>query len=156
MTRGELEFVRRLYAAGTSLDREELLAAVPAYVEAICDPEIEWVEDPRRADGRVYRGHAGVVRSFRRWLEQFSDYALEVQRVVDCGDAALVVVRELGWGGAAGTPVSTVVFQLVSIRDRKLVRFREFVDEATALRAAGLAEMPSESADEAPVAGVSA
>jgi hypothetical protein len=23
----------------------------------ICDPEIEWIEDPQRADSRTYRGH---------------------------------------------------------------------------------------------------
>ena len=38
------------------------------------DPEIEWVEDPRRADGRVYRGHEGVRESWERWLENFDRY----------------------------------------------------------------------------------
>lgn len=72
--------------------------------------------------------------------------------MVDCGDAVLVVVRELGWGGTSGTPASAVVYQLVTVRDRKLVKFREFVDERSALHAAGLAEMPPEAEEEAAVA----
>jgi hypothetical protein len=36
------------------MDKDAMLAALPEMIPQICDPEIEWVEDPQRADGRVY------------------------------------------------------------------------------------------------------
>jgi hypothetical protein len=63
-----VDFVSSLYAAG-SMDKEQLLAALPDLIRQACDPEIEWVEDPERADGRTYWGHDGVLRSFQQWLE---------------------------------------------------------------------------------------
>jgi hypothetical protein len=48
------------------MDKQVLLAALPELIAQVCDPGIEWVEDPQRADGRVYRGHEGVQQSFER------------------------------------------------------------------------------------------
>jgi hypothetical protein len=58
-----------------------MLAALPTLIEQACDPDIEWVEDPQRADGRIYRGHAGVRESWERWLEDFDAYGFEVERI---------------------------------------------------------------------------
>jgi hypothetical protein len=60
MSQENVDFLTGLFTAADSLDREALLKALPDLIEHMCDPEIEWVEDPQRADGRVYRGHAGV------------------------------------------------------------------------------------------------
>ena len=71
MSQDNVDFLTGLFAAAESLDKEAMLAALPTLIEQACDPEIEWVEDPQRADGRVYRGHAGVRESWERWLEDF-------------------------------------------------------------------------------------
>ena len=52
-----MEFLRNFLAGPQSLEKEALLAALPQLIPEICDPEIEWVEDPTRADSRTYRGH---------------------------------------------------------------------------------------------------
>src|SRR5436190_198345 len=67
---------------------------LPQVIEQTCDPEIEWVEDPQRADGRTYRGHAGVRDSFERWLEGFDEYSFELEEIIDCGENVLVVTNE--------------------------------------------------------------
>jgi hypothetical protein len=69
MSQENVEFLRNLFAGAEALDKEAMLAALPDLIAATCDPEIEWVEDPQRADGRVYRGHDGVRESWKRWLE---------------------------------------------------------------------------------------
>src|SRR5439155_406990 len=56
----DVEFVRGFFEGSVSADKEALLEMLPQVIEQTCDPEIEWVEDPQRADGRTYRGHAGV------------------------------------------------------------------------------------------------
>ena len=70
------------------------------------DPEIEWHEDPQRADARVYRGHDGVRESFERWLDQWDEYGFEAERVIDCGNDVLVLSRNTGAEDEAGTTVS--------------------------------------------------
>ena len=104
------------------------------------DPEIEWHEDPQRADGHVYRGHDGVRESFERWLDQWDEYGTEVERFIDCGDDVLLVAREHGRGARSGATVSGRIFIVMSFHNGKVLRYREFYDEAAALEAVGLSE----------------
>ncbi|HEY2181783.1 MAG TPA: nuclear transport factor 2 family protein [Solirubrobacteraceae bacterium] len=120
------------------MDKQALLAALPEIISSMCDPEIEWVEDPQRADGRIYRGHAGVYESFERWLEGFDKYDVEAEQFVDGGDHVLVVTREQARGGASRATVSSRNYAVFTIREGKLLRYREFYDEHAARRAAGL------------------
>ena len=90
MSQENVEMVKGFLAAGAEMDKQTLLAALPEVIAQTCDPEIEWHEDPQRADARVYRGHDGVRESVERWLDQWDEYGTEAERFVDCGDAALV------------------------------------------------------------------
>ena len=69
MSQENVEFLEGLFSGAADMDKQALLDALPDLIPQICDPEIEWVEDPRRADRRVYRGHEGVRESWERWLE---------------------------------------------------------------------------------------
>jgi ketosteroid isomerase-like protein len=140
MSQENLEFVKGLLSAGVTMDKQALLAALPEFVEQICDPEIEWIEDPQRADGRVYRGHEGVRESWEQWFEQWEEYQAEVEDIVDCGDVVFVVMRERGRGTSSGADVSARNFMVLTFRDGKILRYQEFYDEAAARQAAGLPE----------------
>src|SRR3977135_3863306 len=69
MSRENVEFVEGLLAGVGEMDKQALLAALPELIAEACDADIEWVEDPKRADGGVYRGHEGVRRSWEQGLE---------------------------------------------------------------------------------------
>ena len=138
MSRENREFVEALFAGAGAMDKQALLAALPGLISQICDPDVEWVEDPNRADGRVHRGHAGVHASFEHWLEGFEEYSFEVEQVEDCGDEVLVVAREQARGSASGAAISARNYAVLTIRDGKLLRYREFYDERAAPEAAGL------------------
>jgi ketosteroid isomerase-like protein len=140
MSQENVEFVEGLFAATDGMDKEAFLAILPAFIEQTCDPEIEWIEDPQRADGRTYRGHEGVRESWERWLDQWDQYGWEAERIVDCGDAVLVVSREHGRGTASGVTVSARNHIVLTFRDGKILRYQEFYDEADAKKAAGLSE----------------
>jgi ketosteroid isomerase-like protein len=140
MSQENVEFVKGWFAAAEGMDKQTLLAALPEFVEQTCDPEIEWSEDPQRADARIYRGHEGVRESFEQWLDQWEEYAFEVERIVDCGEAVLAVTHEHGRGTTSGASVSARNFMVLTFRDGKLLRYQEFYDEADALKAAGLSE----------------
>ncbi len=138
MSQENVEFAKGLFAAGSDMDKEAFLSALPELIAQGCDPEIEWHEDPQRADARVYRGHDGVLKSFEQWLDQWDEYGTEADQFIDCGDDVLVVAREHGRGARSGATVSSRIFVVVTFRNGKLLRYREFYDEAAALEAAGL------------------
>jgi ketosteroid isomerase-like protein len=140
MSRANVEFAEGLYAAGAAgTDKQTLLASLPELVPQLCDPEIEWIEDPQRADRRIYRGHAGVRESWERWLEAFDEYSIELEQVIDCGDEdVLVVSLEQIQGAVSGAPMTSRHYAVLTIREGKLLRFREFYDEGAARQAARL------------------
>ena len=138
MSQENIEFVKSFFAAGEAMDKQALLAALPEFIEQTCDPDIEWIEDPQRADGRVYRGHEGVRESWEQWLEQWEEYGFEIERIVDCGEAVLVASREYGRGTASGATVSARNFMVLTFREGKILRYQEFYEEADAREAAGL------------------
>jgi len=138
MSQENMEFVKGLWAAGESMDKQALLAALPDLIAQTCDPEIEWVEDPQRADGRVYRGHEGVRESWERWLENFDEWGFEIERIRDHGNRVLVVSEEHGRGSGSEAEVSARNYMVLTFRAGKILRYEEFYDEAQALEAAGL------------------
>jgi ketosteroid isomerase-like protein len=140
MSQENVDFLAGLFAAAESLDKEALLAALPTLIEQTCDPDIEWVEDPQRADARVYRGHEGVRESWERWLEDFDAWGWEVERITAHGDRVLVVVVEHGRGSASQAEVSGRSYMVCTLRAGKILRYQEFYDEGQALEAAGLSE----------------
>ena len=116
-----------------------MLAALPELIAQACDPDIEWVEDPQRADRRIYHGHEAVQQSWERWLEQWDEYGFEAERFIDCGDDVLVVAHEHRRGRTSGASVSSRIYAVYTIRAGKIARYREFYDEQAALEAVGLA-----------------
>lgn len=134
-------FVAGIFDAAEGMDKQAMVAALPDLVPQLCDPEVEWIEDPQRADARVYRGHDGVIESWRQWLDGFGSYGFEVERIADCGGGdVFVAVREHGTGALSEAQVGATIYQVITVKDRKLRRYREFYDEAAALEAAGMSE----------------
>ena len=140
MSQENVEFVEGLMAGAGDMDKQALLAILPDFIAQVCDPDIEWVEDPQRADGRVYRGHDGVRESWERWLENWDEYQGEPEQFIDCGDDVLVVMRERGRGRVSGASVTARNFAVFTMHTGKIVRYREFYDEHAALKAVGLEE----------------
>jgi ketosteroid isomerase-like protein len=140
MSQENVEFLEGLFAGAAEMDKQALLDALPELIAQTCDPEIEWVEDPRRADRRVYRGHDGVRESWVRWLENFEEWGFEAERMVDCGDKVLVYAREEGRGSLSGGTIGQRIYNVYTFRDGKIARYEEFYEEQDALKAAGLSE----------------
>jgi ketosteroid isomerase-like protein len=137
MSQENVEFVKGLWAAGESMDKQALLAALPDMIAQTCDPEIEWVEDPGRADGRVYRGHEGVRESWERWLENFDEWGFEIERISEHGDRVLVESTERGRGSSSEAEVSARNYMVLTFRAGKILRYQEFYNEDQALEAVG-------------------
>ena len=140
MSHENVEFIRNLFSAGASMDKQALLDALPELIPQVADPDVEWIEDPTRVDSRTYRGHDGVLASWKQWLDEWDEYGFEIERLVDCGEEVFVVARESGSGAASGATVSSHIYLVVTVREQKIRRWREFYDESAARNAAGLIE----------------
>jgi ketosteroid isomerase-like protein len=113
---------------------------------AFYDPGIEW--DASRAAGinpdiaGVYHGHEGVRSYWRNWLSAWSDLDFEIQDVVDGGDEVVLLIRnQRQWGRHSGIATDIPPYGLVfTIRGGKVVRWRAYSDQESALEAAGLRE----------------
>jgi ketosteroid isomerase-like protein len=135
MSQENVEIATRWYEPATG--KSELLAAMPRTM-ALCHPDVEWSAPE---DGTIYRGREGVRQRLEEWLQSFADYRYDVEQIIDCGgDEVLVEATEVGWGAMSGAEVRSTNYELLTIRDRMIVRIREFYDEGEALEAAGLSE----------------
>jgi ketosteroid isomerase-like protein len=90
----------------------------------------------------VYHGHEGVRAYWRNWLSAWSDLDFELQDVVDAGDEVVALIRnQRQWGRHSGIVTEVQPYGLVfTIRDGKVVRWRAYPDQDSALEAAGLSE----------------
>ena len=140
MSRENVKIVEALLAGAEAMDKATLIAALPEMLAQGADPDIEWVEDPKRFDAQVFRGHEGVKQSFERWLEQWDEYGYQSEEFIDCGDDVLVIGRERARGIASGVDVDVRQHSVWTIRAGKIARYQEFYDERDARRAVGLAE----------------
>ena len=132
MSQENVEIVRRMFDAFTGGDAAAALAAF--------DPEIEWDTTRIVPDGDVYHGHEGVARFFRRWLGTWEESAQELKELIDAGHQVIAAIRESGRGKGSGVEVEVERFDVYSLRDGKIVRYRWYRDRAEALEAAGLQE----------------
>jgi hypothetical protein len=97
MSQENVEFVEGLVAGAGEMDKQALLAALPDLIAQACDPDIEWVEDPQRADGQMHRGHEGVRQSWEQWLENWDEYR---PRSSGSSTAAMTCLSSLASAGA--------------------------------------------------------
>ena len=83
----------------------------------------------------------GRDRLFENWAHYFSgwrEYRSEVKEAIDAGDDVVVVIGETVLIGDSPTPLARDVFQVWTVRDRRVVRWRVFETREQALEAAGL------------------
>jgi ketosteroid isomerase-like protein len=88
-----------------------------------------------------YRGRAGFTAFMRTWTEDFADWSIEYERMIEASDnrvVALTLQRATGKG--SGAPVELHFGQVFEIEDGRVIRLRNFPDFAEALEAAGLSE----------------
>jgi ketosteroid isomerase-like protein len=127
------EIVRNGHAAFSRGDVD----AFVSYWSADC--EYEPVVGPLGAD-RGYRGHDGLRRWWREFAESLEDWSSTIHEIRAAGDHTFVSLTLDVTGKSSRAVVTTPFFQLVTIRDGKIVRSRDFADRGEALEAAGLSE----------------
>jgi ketosteroid isomerase-like protein len=104
------------------------------------DPDIVWEHHDDSELAGVYYGHEGVRTYWREWLSAWRDLRFEVQDVLDAGDQVVALIHnQRQWGQHSGIETAMPPYGLVfTIRDGKVLRWRFYLDQDSALAAAGL------------------
>ena len=107
------EAAERGFAAFTTRDAEAMVA--------VCHPEIEFMSLISEADGRVYRGHAGIREFFADQDEAFSSLTATLHEVESRGDCALTSGSITAEARSSGMTLDITFVQLAGLSPEGLI-----------------------------------
>jgi hypothetical protein len=68
--------------------------------------DAEWMPVPGFAGPAVYRGREGFVEFMRTWTEDFEDWSIRLERLIDAGnDRVVALLHQWATGKGSGVPV---------------------------------------------------
>ena len=122
--RSPVEIARASYEAFARHDMDGVLADL--------HPSIEWQQAQGLPHGGTYTGIADVRRNIfdpldRDWWDEFT---AQPEEFIEGGDEVVVLGRYRGIAKESRRVLDVPFVHVWSIRDRKLIRFRQFLDTA--------------------------
>jgi ketosteroid isomerase-like protein len=130
MSQENVGLVHREYAALATRDW--------ATLAEIWHPDVEY----EALDPATYRGFGELKTGFMGWSELFAEWWVEADRIEAVGEQVVVIERFGGrkLKGSVGGRLDQSVGRLISFRDGKIWRSKEYPTFEQALEAAGLSE----------------
>jgi ketosteroid isomerase-like protein len=143
MSRENVEVVRRI----SSLWQEGAENGDPGAMQAPFDegllaPDSTFTpQDVAGASGRTYVGLEGLREFIRGWTEDWVDWRVEVEAIVDSGDDRVVATGyQSATGKRSGAFVEIRYGMVFTLREGQVVDHRHYRSRAEALKAVGLQE----------------
>lgn len=109
---------------------------IAALIE-LCDPEIEWRPPAQGTLDEAYRGHDGVRELFRNLTDAWDDFEHSEVRLVDGGDALVVISRIRLHAQASDMVVDEHWAYAVRLRNGRIGWVQMYTDPEQALREHG-------------------
>jgi ketosteroid isomerase-like protein len=103
-------------------------------------PDAEWRAIPEWPEDEVYRGHDGLRRLGALWTDNFDDYRIEIERLVDAGDRVVALVHHAGTAKGSGMEISQPLGFVFDVREGRFTRVATYSKWDEALAAAGVDE----------------
>ncbi|MGH2956384.1 MAG: nuclear transport factor 2 family protein [Solirubrobacterales bacterium] len=134
MSEENVEVVRRNLEAFNSGDYQACLETI--------DPDVEWHPPPDIPNAEVARGRKELIANFQDWLGAWDEYRSVPEEIREGRDnTVLVTSLETARGKGSGIEVrSRRVTGVFTVRSGRIVHFRAYLNQAEALKAAGLSE----------------
>ena len=132
MSQEDVEIVRRSLDA---FDREGIEGSL-----AYLDPQIEWLGPPEWLEQNLYEGHAGMRSLASFWRDNFDDFRLDIEQLIDLGDEVLVLLYQRGIIKGSATPIEQPIGYQARLDAGKIVRVQVYFSWEAALAAVGLSE----------------
>ena len=84
------------------------------------------------------RGHDALIRWAERWLEVWDEYWDEIDEIIDAdGSRSSLRSGFMAEVARAELEISQRLFHVMELRDRRILRMREYLNRYQALEAAG-------------------
>lgn len=115
MSQENVEIARRAYEAFSLHDFDTALDAL--------DPDIEWHQITQFPDRAVYRGRDEMRDRFwnEQLVDQFGDFRIEVEELVDAGDHVVMIGQIIAHGTSSGLEFGFRVVNVLKMRSGKVV-----------------------------------
>ena len=102
--------------------------------------DFEFSPAPELAQGR-YRGLEGFVEFMRSWTEDFENWSVRLERLVDAPpDKVVASMHQSGVGKGSGAPVELHYGAVFQVERDRIARLNLYLDPAQAFEAAELSE----------------
>jgi ketosteroid isomerase-like protein len=85
-----------------------------------------------------YHGRVGVARQMEVWVEEFDDYWVQGEELIEAGDEVVLLWRHGGQGKGSGIRVEDEGATVFRLEDGQISHARVYADRRDALEAAGL------------------
>ena len=106
----------------------------------LLDPEVVWFGTRGGLDeSQVLRGPAAVLDYMLEIQEPWEEFNVEVEKIIEAGDAVVVFMRETGRGRHGGPEVQNDTAMIFKVRQGRVFEVTGYLDRDEALRAAGAA-----------------
>jgi len=103
--------------------------------------DFEFAPVPELAGETTYGGVHGFVEFMRRWTEDFEDWSVRLDRLIEApGDRVVALMHQSGTGKGSGVPVDLHHGAVFKLREGRVVRINLYLTLEQALEAAGLSE----------------
>ena len=103
------------------------------------DPDVVWFGTRGGLDeGQVVRGQDGWLEYMQEIQDPWKRFDVEVERIIDGGDAVVVFMRETAETRHGGLEVQNDTAVIIKVRQQRIVEMTGYLDRGEALRAAGL------------------
>jgi ketosteroid isomerase-like protein len=108
---------------------------IEALTDRYLDPNIEWRTTEDVPFHGTYRGMHEFLRGMSEWTDAFDEITTEVEELVDAGERAVVLHRMRGRGRDSGVEVDLALWQVVAVRDGRLVSMHDYTSREAAMEA---------------------
>jgi ketosteroid isomerase-like protein len=102
------------------------------------DFEVSMIGPDYLPNTREARGTEGFGELWGDWTSAFATFRIEVEDVIDAGDAVVSLVRQIGTTKTGGAEIETPAAAVWTVRDGLLRRVEFHLHRDAAFRAAGL------------------
>ena len=136
MSQENVEIVRQEYAAYEARDWVALAE--------VWHPDVEYETLETDPDSGTYRGLKRITKLFDSLAAPFDEFDVHPDEVLDLGANQLLVVERAAGRGLKGSDaeawIEQVWFRLITFKDGRIWRVKEFASRNEALEAVGLSE----------------
>ena len=109
-------------------------------VSSLLDPNVEWVESDGIPYGGVFNGYEAVLNGvFTSIGNEWDNFTSHAGQFIDAGDIVITLGTDSGTYKATGKSMQAPTASIWTLKDSKVVKFRQYIDTLAVFKATKIA-----------------